>query len=89
MFTIQGLIQDKNYTLTYTDGLLTGDPEVIQKAIAESKIDHGSVGIQPEVIESNYLSQEIPAYDLITRFVFDLIESEDNDWESVPEDSVF
>jgi len=89
MFTITGFINKGKYTLNYTEGELSGDKEAVHKATEESKINHGSVGFHPDVIESEYLSQEIPAYALITSFVFDSIESEENDWEAVPDNAVF
>jgi hypothetical protein len=89
MFTITGLIKNTTYSLTYDDGRLSGDDLAVTLAREESKKDHGPIGLHPEVIDSDYLSQEIPAYALITSFVFDEVEIEENDWEDVPDDAVF
>ena len=89
MFTITGSIKNKTCSITYDEGKLSGDEKAVSLAREEAKKDHGPVGLHPEVIESDYLSQEIPAYALIYSFVFDSVESEENDWEPAPDDAVF
>lgn len=89
MFKITGQIKNETYSLTYEDGKIFGDDLAVTLAREESKKNHGPIGLHPEVIDSDYLSQEIPAYALITSFVFDEVEIEENDWEEVPDDAVF
>lgn len=89
MFTITGKIKASIYTLTYIDGVLSGNDYAIEIAESEARKDHGSLGLQPDALDSGYLSQEIPAYALITSHVFESIDSEENDWERAPDDAVF
>jgi hypothetical protein len=89
MFKITGTIKKDSFSLVYEDGKISGDETAVTRAREESMKNHGPVGLHPDVIESDYLSQEIPAYALITSYVFDDIEEEENDWEEAPDDAVF
>ncbi len=89
MFTIRGEIDRKVYSIKYLDGKLSGDELAVSRALAESNRDHGIVGLGPDALIGDYLSQEIPAHELISNFVFDTITAEENDWEKIPDDAIF
>ena len=89
MFTITGMFQGRTATITYKDGILTGDQSVIEKAQYENKLDHGYLGMYPDVEKKNYLSYELSADHLLTNFVFESIISEENDWEPYDPDTVY
>ena len=83
MFEVKGSIDGEIYTLRYSGGILTGDAVALEKARKENKKDYGYLGLVPEGVEENYLRNENPAYDLITRFVFEKVTEAKDDW---PED---
>ena len=82
MFYLIGIINQIEYSLSYTNGKLSGDPEAIQKAQEENLKDHGNLGLMPEEITSNYLDNELAAYNLIKNYVFDEITRSNKDWEN-------
>lgn len=82
MFYLIGTINNTEYSLSYTKGQLSGDPEAIQKAQEENQKDHGDLGLMPESITSNYLENELAAYNLIKNYVFDEITRSNKDWKN-------
>jgi hypothetical protein len=64
----------------YNNGTLSGDRIAVKKAQAENVKNHGELGHAPSSAAWNYLSGESSAYDLVTRFVFDTVIVETNDW---------
>ena len=89
MFEVKGSINGKIYTLRYSGGILTGDAVALEKARKENKKDYGYLGLVPGGAEENYLRKENPAYDLITRFVFDIVTEEKNDWPEDEPDAIY
>ena len=83
MFEVKGIINNKEYTLKYSGGILTGDGPALEKARAEDKKDYGYLGAAPSDYNKNYLKYELSAYDLITSFVFEKVTEAKVDW---PED---
>ena len=81
MFYLIGTINKVEYSLSYTKGKLSGDPEAIQKAQEENIKDHGNLGLLPEEVLSNYLDNELAAYNLIKNYVFDEITRSNKDWK--------
>lgn len=81
MFYLIGTINKVEYSLSYTKGKLFGDPEAIKKAQEENLKDHGDLGLMPESITSNYLENELAAYNLIKNYVFDEITRSNKDWK--------
>ena len=81
MFYLIGTINQVEYSLSYTKGKLSGDPEAMNKAQEESLKDHGDLGLMPESITSNYLDNEHAAYNLIKNYVFDEITRSNKDWK--------
>lgn len=82
MFEIKGKIQGKEYFLRYENGILKGDEIAKKKAFEENKNDYGYLGLFPSRSsqKEGYLKNELSAYHLIEKFVFDeIIESKD-DW---------
>lgn len=82
MFYLIGTINNTEYSLSYTKGQLSGDPEALKKAQEENLKDHGDLGLMPESVTSNYLSNELAAYNLIKNYVFDEITRSNKDWEN-------
>lgn len=82
MFYLIGNINNTEYSLSYTNSKLSGDPEAVQKAQEENLKDHGNLGLMPEEITSNYLDNELAAYNLIKNYVFDEITRSNKDWEN-------
>lgn len=82
MFYLIGTINQFEYSLSYTNGKLSGDPEAIQKKQEDNQKDHGNLGLMPEEMTSNYLDNELAAYNLIKNYVFDEITRSNKDWES-------
>jgi len=80
MFKITGLIENNTKTLTWDNGILSGDKIALEKAILEDKKDHGSLGMVPSTTKKDYLLYETSAYHLIFQFVFDSILSQENNW---------
>jgi len=80
MFIMTGNFDGNNATVKYENGILSGDNAVIKKAEIENKKDHGYLGACPACANTDYLSTEIPAADLLSQFVFDRVFSEENDW---------
>ena len=89
MFKVTGSIDRKIYTLHYSGGILTGDALALEKARKENKKDYGYLGLAPSDVNKNYLQYENPAYSLITRFVFDVVTEEKNDWQEPSPDAIF
>ena len=83
MFEVKGFINNKDYTLKYSGGILTGDGPALEKARAENKKDYGYLGPALADYNINYLKHELSAYSLITRFVFEKVTKAKDDW---PED---
>ena len=81
MFYIIGKLNDKEYSLMYKKGQLSGDAEALQKAQEESKKNHGLLGLMPDAVSSNYLDNEYAAYQLIEKFVFEEITRTKNNWK--------
>ena len=81
MFYLNGTINQVEYSLSYSKGQLSGDPEAIQKALEENQKDHGDLGLMPTSVTSNYLSNEHAAYNLIKNYVFDEITRINKDWK--------
>ena len=81
MFYLIGTINNTEYSLSYNNGKLSGDSEAIQKAQEENLKDHGDLGLIPESVTSNYLSNELAAYNLIKNYVFDEITRSNKDWK--------
>ncbi len=88
MFYLIGTINQVEYSLSYTKGKLSGDPEAIKKAQEENLKDHGDLGLMPESITSNYLDNELAAYNLIKNYVFDEVTRSNNDWK-VNKDAIY
>lgn len=82
MFYLIGIINNTEYSLSYTNGQLSGDPEAIQKTQEENLKNHGDLGLMPESVTSNYLDNELAAYNLIKNYVFDEITRSNKDWEN-------
>ena len=82
MFYIIGLLNKKEYSLMYQKGKLSGDTEAIQKAQEETQKDHGLLGLMPDAVSSNYLANDLAAYDLIKNFVFDKVTRTNKSWKS-------
>ncbi|MCR5081043.1 MAG: hypothetical protein K6B17_06845 [Treponema sp.] len=89
MFKVTGSINEEICTLRYSGGILTGDAVAIEKARKENKKNYGYLGATPSGISKNYLRKELPANDLITRFVFDVVTEEKNDWQEPSPDAIF
>jgi hypothetical protein len=98
MFQITGRIAGKTYTLKFRrtgggrdDYILSGDDTPIEKILAESKIDHGLLGLIPSAcfFEDGYFWEETAVYALATGFVFDKILKTNNDWEEFDENAVY
>ena len=81
MFYIIGKLNDKEYSLMYKKGQLSGDAEPLQKAQEENTKDHGLLGLEPATVSSNYLENEYAAYQLIEKFVFEEITRTKNNWK--------
>ncbi len=81
MFYLIGTINNTEYSLSYTNGQLSGDHEAIQKAQEENQKEHGDLGLMPESVTSNYLSNELAAYNLIKTFVFEKVTRSNKDWK--------
>ena len=81
MFYLIGTINQIEYSLSYTKGQLSGDPEAVKKAQEENLKDHGDLGLMPENVTSNYLANELAAYNLIKNYVFDEITRSNKDWK--------
>ena len=81
MFYLIGTIHNSEYSLSYTNCPLSGDPEAIQKAQEENQKEHGDLGLMPESVTSNYLSNELAAYNLINNYVFEKITRSNKDWK--------
>lgn len=65
----------------YKKGQLSGDKEALKKAQEENIKDHGLLGLMPEAVSSNYLDNELAAYELIRHFVFDEVTRTNKDWK--------
>jgi len=99
MFSITGMFQGRAATVTYKlisedpykykGGSLTGDQAVIEKAQNLNNQKLGSLGCWQETVETNYLFYEIPARDMLRRYVFETIISEKDDWEPTDPDVTY
>ncbi len=81
MFYLIGTINNTEYSLSYNNGQLSDDHEAIQKAREENQKEHGDLGLMPDSVTSNYLSNELAAYNLIKNFVFEKITRSNKDWK--------
>lgn len=89
MFVICGKIGDNLYTVSWSNGKLTGDLHAIKLAQVQNRIDHGLLGLCPSVAGvREYITEELPAYCLLEKYVFDEITFEKNDWETIEECTV-
>jgi hypothetical protein len=100
MFQIVGKIDGKSYKLKYhrpdgdgadEDYIVSGDDVAVEKLFSESKIDHGLLGLPPEIwsFKEGYLNSGIAAYALAWQFVFDEVLSSANDWEPDDPNAVY
>lgn len=89
MFSLTGFIDNKKLQITYRDGKISGDDEAIARTLKEANKDHGTLGLNPTTLDSNYLTMELPARILIEKYVFDKIISKTDDWEEPLEDMIF
>lgn len=89
MFKITGVINNTKCTLTYLDGKITGDEVAVSKTLHEANKNHGQLGLHPTTLDSDYLTLELPARMLIETYVFEKIESNEDDWEPCPENAIF
>jgi len=82
MFRIKGKIQGKEYFLRYENEILTGDEIAKKKAFEENKKDYGYLGLRPSgcLQKDGYLKNELAAFCLIEKYVFDEIIESKNDW---------
>lgn len=80
MFLVNGIIDNKEYTLKYSGGILTGDAIALEKARKENKKKYGYIGVFPSVINKNYLQNESAAFALIINYVFTKVINIKNDW---------
>jgi hypothetical protein len=99
MFEITGKIKSdasgKTYRLKYEylgdyetnkDYIVSGDDVAVKKFFAESKNDHGRLGLSPDVwsLANGYAEDELSASGLARRFVFDERADYINDWKYDP-----
>lgn len=84
MFTVKGIIDGKQYRISWNNGEISGDPVAIAKAVAENKKQHGYLGLFPDATDEKYLDYEVPAFCLIFKHVFEKITEHRKDWP--PED---
>lgn len=97
MFEIRGKIDGTVYKLKYyrsyeddvpdDDYIISGDDVAVEKLFAESKIDHGRLGLIPGAcwFSEGYLKHETAAYDLAYSYVFDEVVDAKNDWKFDPD----
>jgi len=89
LFTITGTVNGRAVSLSWKDGVLSGDRDAIGKANHENIQSHGYLGLVPSGDESDYLSGELSAYDLLASHVFESVISEENDWEPFDPEAVY
>lgn len=90
MFLVTGIINNKECTLEYSNGILTGDTIALEKAKIENTKDHGYIGVIPSVTNKDYLQHECAAAALIIDYVFDKVVNTKNDWyENDTEDTIY
>jgi hypothetical protein len=98
MFQITGKIGGNTYKLGFRrtgegadDFIVSGDDVAVEKLFAESRIDHGSLGLPPGIwrFSDGYLNEETAAYSLACNHVFDEVLEETNDWEPFDPDVVY
>ena len=64
MFLVTGIINNKECTLEYNNGILTGDTIALEKAKIENTKDHGYIGVLPSVTNKDYL-QHYPEFGIM------------------------
>jgi len=79
MFSMTGTVQGRTASLLWKDGILSGDKIALDKAQYENTQEHGYLGAVPNCLNSNYLTDELPARGLLRLHVFDAITREEND----------
>jgi len=79
MFTIKGIINNKELFIKWDNEELSGDTEAIEKTLIENRKDHGWLGVGAEQENKNYLDYEYPAHHLIVKYVFEKVIEETND----------
>ena len=90
MFTMTGIYDGKTYSVSYKDGKMSADDDILSLAEVESKKAHGYLGICPSGDTADYLNNELAACDLLDRFVFEKVISLKNDWyDDVPKGAIF
>ena len=73
MFYIIGKLNNTEQSFSFKKGELSGDKEALVKTYEENKKDHGRLGLEPSVLENDYIKNEYAAFELIRQFVFDEI----------------
>ncbi|MCQ2273064.1 MAG: hypothetical protein MJZ72_09830 [Bacteroidales bacterium] len=89
MFTVKGIINNKELFIKWDNEELSGDAEAIGKALEENRKDHGWLGIGAEQENKNYLNYEFPALALISKFVFDKVTEKTNDFEPLDPNYIY
>jgi hypothetical protein len=89
MFSVIGKIGEETLAVQYKDTGLSGDQRAVAKAQIENQKNHGYLGLMPDVVPDHYLDLEIAAYYLMTRFVFESVIAEQNDWEQDEPDMIY
>lgn len=79
MFTVRGIINNKELFIKWDNEELSGDAEAIGKALEENRKEHGWLGIGAEQENKKYLDYEYPAHHLIVKYVFEKVIEETND----------
>jgi len=82
VFEIRGKINGQENHLVFHDGKVTGDEQAVSRFLAESRVDHGRLGLGNEMwsFKDGYLNSDFPARDLAVSFVFDEVDSFKDDW---------
>lgn len=89
MFTVRGIINNKELFVKWDNEELSGDAEVIVKATEENKKEHGWLGVGAEQENKNYLKYEYPAHHLIVKYVFEKVIQETNDHAPKVESAIY
>lgn len=89
MFTVKGIINNKELFIKWDNAELSGDAEAIGKALEENRKDHGWLGIGAEQENKKYLDYEFPAHHLIVKYVFDKLLEETNDFTPFDPNAIY
>ena len=93
MFILRGRIDggETIYTLEYNDGKVSGDRFAVERILAESKVNHGFVGLVPTGTSNpkEYLSDDLTAHCLASAFVFSEIIEDKNDFEPYNDKAIY